>query len=75
MGTAPETQRKATYVAPRPDWDWLLNEQRKLASRDFAFHGNPGRVSMPSRALAPAGKARLRQRVCLARLDALTKCG
>ncbi len=33
MGTAPRPQRKAMYVAPRPDWDWLLNEQRKLYTR------------------------------------------
>jgi hypothetical protein len=30
--------------------------------------GNPGRVPIPSRALAPAGKARLRQRVLMGTL-------
>ena len=30
MGTATKPQRQAMYVAPRSDWNWLLNEQRKL---------------------------------------------
>ena len=51
MGTAPRPQRKATYVAPRPDGDWLLSEQRKLYTRSeeesrpprYAIHhGEPG---------------------------------
>ena len=33
MGTAPKTQPKAMYVAPRPEWGWLLDEQRKLYKR------------------------------------------
>ena len=34
--------------------------------------GDPGRVPMPSRAVAPVGEAHLRQRGLLARLDPLT---
>jgi len=33
MGTASKPPGKAMYVAPRPDWDWLRIEQRKLYTR------------------------------------------
>ncbi len=33
MGTASKPPGKAMYVAPRPDWDWLRIEQRKLYAR------------------------------------------
>jgi RNA-directed DNA polymerase len=52
MGTAPRPQRKATYVAPRPDGDWLLSEQRKLYTRseesvDYVFRKLWGLVTDP----------------------------
>jgi len=42
MGTASRPPGKAMYVAPRPDWDWLRIEQRKLYARseqqvDYVF--------------------------------------
>ncbi|XYH92812.1 group II intron reverse transcriptase/maturase [Sorangium sp. So ce1128] len=42
MGTASKPPGKAMYVAPRTDWDWLRNEQRKLHMRsekqvDYVF--------------------------------------
>jgi len=42
MGTAPRPPGQAMYVAPRPDWDWLRIEQRKLYARsekdvDYVF--------------------------------------
>ena len=42
MGTASKPPGKAMYVAPRTDWDWLRNEQRKLYTRsekhvDYVF--------------------------------------
>jgi RNA-directed DNA polymerase len=42
MGTASKPPGKAMYVAPRPDWDWLRIEQRKLYTRseqqvDYVF--------------------------------------
>ena len=42
MGMAPRPPGKAMYVAPRPDWDWLRIEQRKLYARseqevDYVF--------------------------------------
>lgn len=42
MGAASKPLGKAMYVAPRPDWDWLLIEQRKLYTRseqdvDYVF--------------------------------------
>jgi group II intron reverse transcriptase/maturase len=42
MGTASKPPGKATYVAPRPDWDWLRIEQRKLYTQsdrqvDYVF--------------------------------------
>ena len=33
MGTASKSPGEAMYVAPRPDWDWLRIEQRKLYAR------------------------------------------
>ncbi len=35
MGTAKPPQGQATYVASRPDRDWLLNEQLKLYRRSW----------------------------------------
>jgi RNA-directed DNA polymerase len=36
MSMAPKPQGKAAmYVAPRPDWDWLLSVQRKLYRRSW----------------------------------------
>jgi hypothetical protein len=42
MCTASKPPGKAMYVAPRPDWDWLRIEQRKLYTRseqqvDYVF--------------------------------------
>jgi group II intron reverse transcriptase/maturase len=42
MSTDLKPPGKAMYVAPRPDWDWLRNEQRKLYTRseqqvDYVF--------------------------------------
>jgi RNA-directed DNA polymerase len=42
MGTASRPPGKAMYVAPRPNWDWLRIEQRKLYARsekqvDYVF--------------------------------------
>ena len=42
MGTAQRPPGKAMYVAPRPNWDWLRIEQRKLYRRsenhvDYVF--------------------------------------
>jgi hypothetical protein len=52
MGTAPRPPRKAMYVAPRPDWDWLRIEQRKLYTRseqkvDYVFRKLWGLVTDP----------------------------
>ena len=35
MGTPSRPPGKAMYVAPRPDWDWLRIEQRKLYTRRY----------------------------------------
>jgi retron-type reverse transcriptase len=35
MSTLSQTQRKTTYVVPKQDTAWLLNEQRKLSARAF----------------------------------------
>jgi hypothetical protein len=48
MGTASRPPGKAMYVAPRPDWDWLRIEQRKLYTR-----------SDPTGWLRPAGLSSL----------------
>jgi RNA-directed DNA polymerase len=52
MGTATRPPRKAMYVAPRPDWDWLRSEQRKLYARsehhvDYVFRKLWGLVTDP----------------------------
>jgi retron-type reverse transcriptase len=52
MGTAPMPPGKAMYVAPRPDWDWLRSEQRKLYARseqdvDYVFPKLWGLVTDP----------------------------
>jgi len=52
MGTASTPPGKAMYVAPRPDWDWLRSEQRKLYARseqhaDYVFHKLWGLVTDP----------------------------
>ena len=52
MGTATKPQRQAMYVAPRSDWNWLLNEQRKLYTRsrenvDYVFGKLWGLVTDP----------------------------
>ena len=43
MGTASKPPGKAMYVAPRPDWDWLRIEQRKLYTRSE----QTGRLRLP----------------------------
>jgi RNA-directed DNA polymerase len=52
VSTAPKPQGKATYVAPGPDGDWLLTEQRKLYTRskeypDYVFRKLWGLVTDP----------------------------
>ena len=52
MGTAGKPPGKAMYVAPRPDWDWLRIEQRKLYTRseqhvDYVFRKLWGLVTDP----------------------------
>lgn len=52
MGTASKPPGKAMYVAPRPDWDWLRIEQRKLYARsekqvDYVFCKLWGLVTDP----------------------------
>ncbi len=52
MGTASKPPGKAMYVAPRPDWDWLRIEQRKLYARsekqvDYVFRKLWGLVTDP----------------------------
>ena len=52
MGTLPKPLGKAMYVAPRPDWDWLRVEQRKLYERseeqvDYVFCKLWGLVTDP----------------------------
>jgi len=52
MGTACKPLGKAMYVAPRPDWDWLRNEQHKLYTRseqqvDYVFRKLWGLVTDP----------------------------
>jgi group II intron reverse transcriptase/maturase len=52
MGTASKPPGKAMYVAPRPDWEWLRNVQRKLYTRseqqvDYVFRKLWGLVTDP----------------------------
>ncbi len=52
MGTTAKPQGKAMYVAPAPDWGWLLIEQRKLYARsksdlDYVFRKLWGLVTDP----------------------------
>ena len=52
MGRLPRPPGKAMYVAPRPDWDWLRIEQRKLYARsekqvDYVFRKLWGLVIDP----------------------------
>ena len=52
MSTAAKPPGKAMYVAPRPDWDWLRIEQRKLYKRseqevDYVFRKLWGLVTDP----------------------------
>ena len=52
MGTTCTPQGKAMYVASAPDWEWLLNEQRKLYTRsrtdpDYVFRRLWGLVTDP----------------------------
>ena len=52
MSTASKPPGKAMYVAPRPDWDWLQIEQRKLYARseeqvDYVFRKLWGLVTDP----------------------------
>lgn len=52
MSTASKPLGKAMYVAPRPDWDWLQSEQRKLYARsekqvDYVFCKLWGLVTDP----------------------------
>lgn len=52
MGTASKPPGKAMYVAPRPDWDWLRIEQRKLYARseqqvDYVFRKLWGLITDP----------------------------
>ena len=52
MGTASKPPGKAMYVAPKPDWDWLRIEQRKLYARseqqvDYVFCKLWGLVTDP----------------------------
>jgi RNA-directed DNA polymerase len=52
MGTLSPPPGKAMYVAPRPDWDWLRIEQRKLYARsekqvDYVFRKLWGLVIDP----------------------------
>jgi RNA-directed DNA polymerase len=52
MGMASTPPGKAMYVAPRPDWDWLRIEQRKLYTRsqeqvDYVFGKLWGLVTDP----------------------------
>ncbi len=50
MGTVSRPPGKAMYVAPRPDWDWLRIEQRKLYTQseeqiDYVFRKLWGSVT------------------------------
>ena len=52
MGTLSRPPGKAMYVAPRPDWDWLRIEQRKLYTRseqqvDYVFRKLWGLITDP----------------------------
>ncbi len=52
MGTPLKPPGKAMYVAPRPDWDWLRSEQRKLYARseqhvDYVFRKLWGLITDP----------------------------
>lgn len=52
MREASKPQGKAMYVAPKPDWDWLLTEQTKLHARswkqsDYVFRKLWGLVTDP----------------------------
>lgn len=52
MGTVPKPPGKAMYVASKPDWEWLRNEQRKLYTRskddlDYVFRKLWGLVTDP----------------------------
>ena len=52
MGTPSRPPGKAMYVAPRPDWDWLRIEQRKLYARseqhvDYVFRKLWGLITDP----------------------------
>ena len=66
MSTDSKPPGKAMYVAPRPDWDWLRSEQRKLYTRseqvDHAFRKMWDliidlnlRIADPADGLLPAG--------------------
>lgn len=67
MSTDLKPPGKAMYVAPRPDWDWLRGEQRKLYTRreqvDHVFRKIWGliidlhnlRMADPTGELRPAG--------------------
>ncbi len=45
MGTAQRPPGKAMYVAPRPNWDWLRIEQRKLYRRSEKVWPRPDRLT------------------------------
>ena len=51
MGTASKPLGKAMYVAPKPEWDWLLNEQRKLYARSEETTGWPRPAGLSSRSI------------------------
>lgn len=61
-----ETDADLGYIGPEVLRE-LVTESGAVDGDEVDRHGNPGRVPKPSRALAPAGEARLRQREIVVR--------